>query len=66
MNRYWVSMRRHTPLREYSEYVFSGFVESDKETAEEVEQVILHHHQKKGIKGVKVTVIEVKEESKKE
>jgi len=52
--KYWVSITKQLPLRELRSCVFSGFIDSDMQTAEEVKQSILE----KGAKGLRVTVIE--------
>jgi hypothetical protein len=57
-------MKRNVPLKEYSLFVFSGFIESDKKTAEEVKREILEHHKKKKVKGLIVTVIKCEGEIK--
>jgi len=54
--KYWVCITRNVPLKEHRQIVFSGFVDSEKETVEEVKQEILEHHKKKGLEKMRVTV----------
>jgi len=54
--KYWICISKNIPLREYRQIIFSGFIDSDKQTAEEIKQSILEHHKKKKLKGLKVTV----------
>ena len=55
--KYWVNISTYLSLREYRSCLFSGFIDSDKQTEEEVKQEILEHHKKRGVKGLTVTVI---------
>ena len=46
--KYWVIITENVPLKEYPVIRFSGFIESDKQTCEEVENAIIEHHKKQG------------------
>lgn len=57
MPTYHVVITKYTALRTYSQQVvFSGFIESELTSAEEVKQRILAYHKKKRLKGYEVTV----------
>jgi len=53
--KYWVIITENVPLKDYSVIRFSGFVESERETCEEVKNAIVKYHKKQG-KHYNVTV----------
>lgn len=53
---YHVSIWRIAPLRTY-DHLSTAWINSDKDTSEEVREEILEYHKKKGIQDIKKVVV---------
>jgi len=46
--KYWVIITENVALRDHAVIRFSGFIDSDRQTCEEVKNEIVEHHKKQG------------------
>ncbi len=54
--KYWVCFEEYVAMRGKVK-IWSGFIDSELQTTDEVKNKILEHHRKKKVKGIYVTVI---------